>query len=110
MSPLKGIRKGNDFARRVAEYLGTEPRVLSGNHDRGDLVHRMWTVEIKAPGRGQPLNLSMAMTEAAREAANADTDLYAVVTRRTGYPVDEAFFTIPLWMAARIIPQLEVER
>lgn len=106
MSPLRGIAKGNLFARRVAEFLGTEPRTLSGARDRGDLVHPVFTIEVKCPGRGQPLNLSQAMTEARREAANARTDHYAVVTRRTGHPVGEAFFTMPLWMAARLVPQL----
>lgn len=109
MSPLKGIAKGNAFARRVAEFLGTEPRALCGTLDRGDLVHTHWTIEVKCPGRGQPLNLSAAMNEAKREALNAGTARYAVITRRTSYTVDEAFFTIPLWMAATIIPQLSVE-
>jgi hypothetical protein len=109
MSPLRGIAKGNAFARKVAEYLGTEPRVLNGNRDRGDLVHPAFTIEVKCPGRGRPLDLSTAMNEAKREALNAGTHLYAVITRRTGYPVAEAFFTMPLWMAADIIPQLKIE-
>jgi hypothetical protein len=109
MSPLRGIAKGNAFARRVADYLGTEPRVLNGNRDRGDLVHPHFTIEIKCPGRGRPLDLSTAMNEAAREAANAGTQLYAVITRRTGYPLEEAFVTLPLWMAATIIPRLKIE-
>jgi hypothetical protein len=109
MSPLRGVAKGNSFAKRVAEYLGTEPRVLCGALDRGDVVHRHWTIECKAPGRGRPLDLSTAMNEARREAVNASTDLYAVVTRRTGYPLEEAFVTVPLWMAATIIPRFKVE-
>lgn len=109
MSPLRGIAKGNKFARAVATFLGTECRVLNGNRDQGDLVHRDWTIEVKCPGRGQPVNLSGAMTEAKTEAANAATDRYAVVTRRTGYPIDEAFFTIPLWMARALIPDLDCQ-
>lgn len=109
MSPLRGVAKGNTFARAVAARLGTEARVLNGAKDRGDIVHRRWTVEIKAPGRGRPLDLSAAMTEAKIEAGHADTPgRYAVVTRRTGYPLDEAFFTMPLWMACQVIPDLEV--
>ena len=108
MSPLRGIAKGNRFARLVAAYLGTEPRALNGSMDRGDLVHPTWTVEVKAPGRGQPLNLSTAMNEARAEAANAGTDLYAVVSRRTGYPIGEAFFTMPLEMARRHVPGLDL--
>lgn len=109
MSPLRGVAKGNQYAQLVANYLGTERRVLNGTKDKGDLVHRTWTVEIKAPGRGQPLNLSTAMTEAKIEGGHAGTkDRYCVITRRTGYPIDESFFTIPLWMAKQVIPDLAV--
>lgn len=111
MSPLRGVAKGNRFARLVAARLGTEARVLNGAKDRGDLVHPTWTIEAKCPGRGQPLNLSAAMTQAKVEADHAGTPgRYAVITRRTGYPIDEAFFTIPLWMACQIIPDLEAPR
>jgi hypothetical protein len=107
MSPLRGVAKGNKYARLVAGYLGTEARVLNGNRDQGDLVHRTWTVEVKAPGRGQPLNLSAAMTEAKVEAVYAGTPgRYCVITRRTGYPIDESYFVIPLWMAVQVIPDL----
>jgi hypothetical protein len=107
MSPLRGVAKGNAYAQKVADYLGTERRVLSGNHDRGDLVHRTWTGEVKAPGRGQPLNLSTAMNEAKVEAIHAGTPgRYCVITRRCGYPTGESFFTIPLWMAIQVIPDL----
>ena len=110
MSPLRGVAKGNQFARAVAARLGTEARVLNGNRDRGDIVHRSWTCEVKAPGRGRPLDLSGAMTEAKTEAAHAGTPgRYGVITRRTGYPLDEAFFTIPLWMACQVIADLEAD-
>jgi hypothetical protein len=109
MSPLRGVAKGNRFARAVATYLGTEPRVLNGHRDRGDLVHRSWCVEVKAPGRGQPLNLSTAMTEAKIEADHAGVDQWAVVARRTGYPLDEAFFVMPLWLAVLVVPDLAPE-
>jgi len=102
MSPLKGVAKGNRFNRIVATFLGTECRVLNGNKDQGDLVHKVWTLEVKAPGRGRPLDLSGAMNEAKVEAGNAGTHRYGVITRRTGYPVDEAFFTVPLWMAREL--------
>lgn len=107
MTPLRGVAKGNQFAQLVADNLGTERRVLSGTKDRGDLVHPTWTIEVKAPGRGRPLDLSTAMSEAKVEAVHAGTkDRYAVVTRRTGYPIDEAFFTIPLWMAKQVVADL----
>jgi hypothetical protein len=109
MSPLRGVAKGNKFARAVATYLGTEPRVLNGARDRGDLVHPQWTVEVKATGRGRPLDLSTAMNEAKVEAANAGTDRYAVITRRTGYPTGEAFFVMPLWLAAQVVPDLATQ-
>lgn len=107
MTPLRGVAKGNLFAQKVAGYLGTERRVLNGAADKGDLVHATWTVEVKAPGRGQPLNLSAAMTEAHIEAAHAGTfGRYCVISRRTGYPVGEAFFVLPLYVAVQVIPDL----
>lgn len=109
MSPLRGVAKGNPFAEKVAGYLGTERRVLSGNKDRGDLVHRIWAVEVKAPGRGQPLNLSAAMNEAKVEAGHAGVDRWCVITRRTGYPLDEAYVTLPLWMARVLLPDLDTQ-
>lgn len=109
MSPLAGVQKGNRFARAVAAFLGTEPRALNGNLDRGDLVHKTWTVEVKCHGRGQPLSLSAAMTEARAEAVNAGTpDRYCVITRRTGWSLDEAFVVLPLWMAVQVIPDLRM--
>jgi len=95
----RGVEKGNPFAELVARFLGTERRTLSGKKDKGDLVSRVWSHEIKCPGRGRPLDLSTAMRESKRQAENAGVALYSVITRRTGYPVAEAFFTIPLWMA-----------
>jgi hypothetical protein len=102
------VRKGNQFAYAVARFLGTEPRALNGKDDRGDLVHPHFTVEVKCPGRGKPLNLSTAMTEAKIEAARAGTARYCVVTRRTGYPIDEALVTMPLWMARQHVPDLDM--
>jgi hypothetical protein len=98
----KGTSKGNPFAEAVARFLGTERRTLSGSKDKGDLVSRTWTHEVKCPGRGKPLNLSGAMRESKQQAKNAGVELYSVITRRTGYPVAEAFFTIPLWMAREL--------
>lgn len=99
MSPLQGVAKGNRFAGVVADFLGTERRVLAGVKDRGDLVLRRWVAEVKCAGRGKPLNLSVAMTEARVEAANAGVERYCVIARRTGHGVAESFFVIPLWMA-----------
>jgi hypothetical protein len=109
MSPLRGVAKGNAFARKVAEYLNTEVRALAGAHDRGDLVHPTWTVEVKCPGRDQPVRLSHAMTQVRRAAANNGQEFFCVISRYTGHSLEEAFFTIPLDMATRIIPQLKVE-
>jgi hypothetical protein len=106
VSPLKGTRKGPSFEQKVADFVGTERRRLRGILDRGDLVLKKWVAEVKCPGRDRPINLSAAMTEAKREAANAGVDRYCVITRRTGYPIEEAFFTIPLWMAREMgIPE-----
>lgn len=94
-----GVSKGNKFAGLVADFLGTERRVLAGVKDKGDLVLKRWVAEVKCAGRGKPLNLSAAMTEAKTEAANAGVDRYCVIARRTGYGVAESLFVIPLWMA-----------
>lgn len=102
MSPLKGVAKGNQFAEKVAQFLGTERRALCGNKDKGDLVSKLWALECKAPGRGKPLNLSTAMNEAKVEAVNAGVHRYAVISRRTGYETREAFFVIPLWLAEEL--------
>lgn len=98
----RGALKGNQFAAKVAAYLGTERRTLGGNKDKGDLVSKVWVHEVKAPGRGKPLNLSAAMTEAKAEARNAGVAHYSVIARRTGYPVAEALFVIPLWKAVEL--------
>jgi len=98
----RGTAKGNAFARAVAAYLGTEVRALCGAKDKGDLVSKIWVHECKCPGRGQPLNLSTAMSEAKKQARNAGVDHYSVIARRTGYPVAEALFVIPLWKAVEL--------
>ena len=98
----RGTKKGNSFARAVATYVGTEVRALCGTKDKGDLVSKIWVHEVKCPGRGQPLNLSTAMSEAKAEAKNAGVHHYSVIARRTGYPVAEALFVIPLWKAVEL--------
>lgn len=104
----KGVSKGNPFAQLVATLFGTEVRHLSGVKDKGDLVHPLYAVEIKCPGRGQPLNLSKAMNEAAVEAVNAGKDLYCSVVRRTGHATGKAFFVMDLDMALDVVPGLRV--
>ena len=98
----KGTKKGPKFEQDVADFVGTERRAKNGAKDRGDLVSREWVHECKCPGRGKPLNLSAAMTEAKAEAANAAVAKYSVITRRTGYPISEALFSIPLWLAVEL--------
>lgn len=102
MSPLRATRKGNPFEEKVAIACGTERRIKHGTKDQGDLVLRKWVAEIFCPGRGKPLNLSQKMTEARTEAINAGVDNYCVIARRTGYPIEEAFFVIPLWKAREL--------
>lgn len=98
----KGTLKGNPWAQKVAEFVGTERRVLNGAKDKGDLVLRLSVAEIKCPGRGQPLRLSDWMNEAKVEARNAGVDRWFVISRRTGYPVAEAFVTMPLSQAVEL--------
>lgn len=106
MSPLKETRKGNTFEGRVAAACDTERRIKHGTKDQGDLVLKRWVAEIFCPGRGKKLNLSQKMTEAKVEAANAGVENYCVIARRTGYPIEEAFFVIPLWKARELgIPE-----
>lgn len=104
----KGVKKGNPFAQLVAALFGTEVRHLSGAKDKGDLVHPRFAVEIKCPGRNQPLNLSAAMNEAKQEAVNAGVDLWCAVVRRTGYPTGKAFFVMDLDMALDTVPGLRL--
>lgn len=109
MSPLQGTRKGPPFEQKAADYLGTERRHLRGITDRGDLVHPHWTIEVFCPGRGKPLNLSQKMGEAKRESVNAGTPgRYGVVVRHTGYPIDEAFWVMPFWIARAEVPDLDL--
>lgn len=98
----RGVEKGNPFAQKVADFVGTERRALSGAKDKGDLVLRRSVAEIKCPGRNQPLRLSTWMNEAKAEAKNAGVSRWFVISRRTGYPVDEAFVTLPLWQAVEL--------
>lgn len=95
----RGVEKGNPFAGKVAAFLGLERRVLNGSKDKGDLATTVTTIEVKCPGRDQPVRLSAAMAQVKKAAQNAGTRYFGVITRRTGYPVDEAFFTVPLWQA-----------
>lgn len=108
MSPLPGVRKGPQFEQRVADYIGTERRHLRGITDRGDLVHPHWTTEIFCPGRGKPLNLSQKMREAKREAANNGQERYCVVVRHTGYPLGDAFWITPLYIARTHVPDFDL--
>lgn len=102
-SKPRGTKKGPAFEQKVADFTGTERRVKNGRNDRGDLVTKTTTVEIKCTGRDQPLRLSAWMTEAKAEAVNAGTpDRYCVIARRTGYDVSEAFHIMPLWMAVEL--------
>lgn len=98
-------RKGTAFETAVVRYLQeqgylAERRALSGRLDKGDIAGVPgWTLECKAE---RAIDLAGYMGEAAQEAANAGTDLYAAVVKRRGKSVKDAYVVMPLEIFLRI--------
>ena len=95
--------RGSRFEREVADYLAAsgfefaDRKVRTEAKDTGDIAGiRNWTLELKAPGKDRPLNLSQAMNEAKVEAANAKTAWYAAIVNRWGKGVAESYVVMPL--------------
>lgn len=99
-------RKGTAFETAVVRYLNerghrTERRALAGALDRGDIAGLDgWTLECKAT---REIDLAGAVDEAAREAMNAGTALFAAVVKRRNRGVAEAYVVIPLRIWADIV-------
>lgn len=92
-------QKGTRFETEVARYLGVERRTLKGSQDQGDLIFPGWTLELKAT---REIDLAGAVDEAAREAKNAGTALYAAIVKRRGKGPQSAYVVLPLALFARI--------
>lgn len=103
-------RRGPSFERQVADWLKVhgfpfaDRRVRTGVKDKGDITGIFnWVLELKAPGKGRPLNLSQALKEAELEAQNDGVSNYAAIVKRTRTNVKDSYAVIPLWRLARSI-------
>lgn len=108
-------RKGSRFERDVADYLAAngfphaDRKVGHGTADRGDIAGvPTWTLECKATKR---MELAEWMKEAEVEAVNGGTEHYAVIAKRRGRPVGDAYVVMPLseW-AAREAARIDDDR
>ena len=95
------MKKGPLFESQVVDYLRShgfpwaERRVQGGSKDRGDVggVPAV-TLEVKNCARLEP---AAWVDEAAVEAANAGTEVYAVVAKRRGKgDVGQSYVIMPL--------------
>jgi Holliday junction resolvase len=107
MAGSKSKQKGTRFEREVCEFLvaagfpGADRGVLRGSRDRGDVIGVPgWVLELKAT---RELDLAGAVDEARVEAINANTLMYAAVIKRRRRSIGEAYFVLPLALAARLI-------
>lgn len=95
-------RKGTSFETDVVDYLRShgfpfaERRALRGSKDCGDIAGVIgWVLECKAVNA---MALGEWMTEAHKEAINDRSCRYAVIHKRRGRNVREAYVTVPLWL------------
>ena len=93
--------KGTRFEVDVVEFLRThgfphcERRALRGVNDAGDIAGIVgWSLEAK---NCRTMDLAGWMGEAQRQAANAKVYLHAVIHKRRGKNVRDAYVTLPLW-------------
>jgi hypothetical protein len=95
-SKRKGTAFETDVCRYLTEHLGlpVERRALAGALDRGDCSGIPgFVLEMK---NCRALDLSGWMDEALREAAVDGAPFYAVVHKRRGKNVSQAYVTLPL--------------
>lgn len=98
--------KGTQFETAVVGYLRDRgipcwraPRW--GARDQGDVVGVPgWTFEIK---NRREIDLGTFMREAEVEAANAETDRYALIVKRRQKHVSEAYAVVPLRLLVELI-------
>lgn len=93
-------RKGTSFETAVVTYLRdehglpVERRALRGTKDCGDITGLpRWVLELK---NCRQMDLSGWSDEALKEAANDGSRYYAVVHKRRGKNVSQAYVTLPL--------------
>jgi HJR/Mrr/RecB family endonuclease len=102
-------RKGTDFETAVVDYLSAhgfpyaERRAQRGSKDAGDVAGVVgWVLEVK---NHKALDLGPWVTEAATEAAHDGASRFAVVHKRRGKSVSEAFVTLPLRLFAELVAE-----
>tara|TARA_R100000808_G_scaffold4752_3_gene15072 strand:+ start:13773 stop:14102 length:330 start_codon:yes stop_codon:yes gene_type:complete len=102
--------KGTRFESAVANYLdGVKPypverRALHGASDRGDLVGVPdWSIECK-DRQSWAKELSSFVYEAETQAENAGVPFGAVVVKRRGRPVADAYVVMSLRQFAEVLP------
>lgn len=111
-SKAKGTAFESDLIRYLQSngYPDAERRALSGVLDKGDVAGVAgWVLEAK---NHREMDLATWIAEAQREAINAKTWRYAVVHKRRGKGIRDAYVTLPLWLFVSILsgrPEAEEE-
>lgn len=101
--------KGTRFETEVVRYLiawgiDCERRAPSGTHDKGDIANvDNWTLECKAH---QQITLAQYMKELEVEQANAKTDFGAVIVKRRGKMVGDAYVVMPLKQFTHLLKEM----
>lgn len=100
-SKVKGTRFETDVVRYLQAFFPLcERRALRGHADGGDLAGLPLTVECKAT---RDINLSGALNEAERAAANNGDTFYCAVIKRRMHGVGDAYAVMPLHLLARLL-------
>lgn len=99
--------RGTAFETAVVDFMRAhglplvERRALRGAKDCGDISGVVgWTLELK---NHRELDLGTWMTEAQREAMNDGGYRHAVIHKRRGKNVRDAYVTLPLWLFCEVI-------
>lgn len=96
-------KKGSQFETDCVEFLRAhglpyaERRAQRGSADRGDIAGVIgWVLEVK---NCAAMALAEWMKEAERESINDHSYRFAVIHKRKGRNVRDAYVTMPLWLA-----------
>jgi hypothetical protein len=99
--------RGTAFETAVVDFLRAhgfpyaERRALRGNKDCGDVSGIVgWVLELK---NHREMDLGTWMTEAQKEAINDGSYRHAVIHKRRGKNVRDAYVTLPLWCFADLL-------
>lgn len=99
--------KGSAFERDVVAFLNAhgfphaERRALRGINDAGDIAGVIgWCLELK---NHREMDLGTWATEAQKESIAARCHRWAVVHKRRGKGVRDAYVTLPLWLFASMV-------